>query len=54
MLNIIQKIDITYRTWKFSKLREFGEAVTVLKYVIRSGKFPHGDAEYEEILNQEV
>lgn len=54
MLEKIQKIDITYRLWKLDKLKELNEAIIILTYVIRTGKFPHGEVEYAEILNREV
>lgn len=54
MINKIQKLDIKYRIWKNTNLRKFGDAITILKYAIKMGKFPHGDYEYNQILNQEV
>lgn len=53
MLRIIQDIHIKYEIWKFEKLRKFGEAVVILKHAAREKSFPHGDAEYSRILNQE-
>ena len=51
MLELIQNINIKYKIWKFEKLRKFGEAVIILRYVIRTKSFPHGDKEYAEILD---
>lgn len=54
MLEIIQKINIKYKIWKFDTSKRFGEAMIILKYAILNKSFPHGDSEYAKILGQEV
>ena len=54
MLELIQKINIKYKIWKFEKSRRFGEAMIILKHAIKTKSFPHGDSEYAKILGQEV
>lgn len=51
MLGLIQNINIKYKIWKFEKQRKFGEAMIILRHVIRTRSFPHGDKEYAEILD---
>ena len=54
MLSVIQQIYARYKVWRFCSLKSFGEAIIIIRYASRTGRFPCGDEEYERILNSET
>lgn len=47
---ITTKIYIKFQNFKFRKMRKLGEAIKIIKHVSKTKEWPHGDEEYQKIL----